>query len=117
MGVSIIYDRMQGVATVYCNTVGWSLGPVFTGEGDWDANDVTKAFLTWLEEDIRKLHRDIGETGVEKKKNEFVGLVGDGGTHEICEGCCGSGRRYSNMRCETCDGVGITEKAKETVDA
>lgn len=34
MGVSIIHDSKRSMATIYCNTADWSLGPVF-----WDLEE------------------------------------------------------------------------------
>lgn len=45
MGVRILHDRENEIATIYCSTVGWSLGPLFEGP---DADTDAEAFLIWL---------------------------------------------------------------------
>lgn len=50
MGCHIVYDQNQNLAVLYCSTSEWAFGPVFSDEGDHDANDRAEAFCRWLGE-------------------------------------------------------------------
>lgn len=55
MGVRILHDRKAEMATIYCSTSEWSLGPIFhdnRGLG-LEANEIANRFLKWLPSDAR----------------------------------------------------------------
>ena len=66
MGVHILHDREAKLATIYCSTMDWSLGPVFCKEPrlDLDAEEVAQKFLGWLALDPRELNEDSLEVRV-----------------------------------------------------
>lgn len=121
MGVSILHDEHDRIATIYCNTTDWSLGPVFFDQDDGTpAGDVAQAFLTWLGDDPRTIQAYGGPKGLEGWKNEFLNLIGDAGTHQVCKGCDGEGGHYRAGRggnhagrgrraeCAACKGTGVS---------
>jgi hypothetical protein len=50
MGCRIAHDRSQNLAVFYCSTADWAFGPVFTDDGDHDADERAEAFVRWLRE-------------------------------------------------------------------
>lgn len=64
MGVRILTDTQSDYpqAVLYCSTSDWAFGPVFSGNGEHDAEERAAAFLRWLPDDPRRLTESELET-------------------------------------------------------
>jgi hypothetical protein len=76
MGISILRDRDDSHAVLYCNTTDWAFGPVHISE--WQcASDELWLFYEWLPGDPR----EYSDSDLEDKHAEFCGLL------KYCERC------------------------------
>jgi len=71
MGVHILQNKEEEIATLYCSTTEWSFGPVFHEQKPYiSAYDYAQKFLDWLPQDARTYtERELGN-----KYSEFQNL-------------------------------------------
>ena len=83
MGVRIIHDREEHVATIYCSCTDWSLGPVFYADSEkgLDAEEVAQLFLQWFGGDPRKLK---SSTMLEQQRDDFLRWLADLKPCHVC---------------------------------
>lgn len=70
MGVQILFDQKNEIASIYCSTSDWSFGPVFYERDGIAAYQVAEGFLFWLRTDVR----EFSQGQLESKYAEFCGL-------------------------------------------
>jgi len=54
MGVRILYNSSDGMATIYCSTTDIAFGPVFYDGDNHEADERAEAFIKWLPQDARR---------------------------------------------------------------
>jgi len=102
MGVRILYDAEQELATFYCSTAGTVIGPLVRPVGDLDARDSAEAFLQWVQKafpfasDIRALTPEFLAAVYEKWHQAEVVMPHEPGNTIAREGYdrCDCGCKY-----------------------
>ena len=93
MGVRILSDKYDEIASLYCSTSDWSFGPIFYNDGIINASEFADAFLKWLPEDPRTYRDDE----LEKKYHEFRSF-----NWKHCPQCCAELIPEKHRACDAC---------------
>lgn len=54
MGCRILYDGLKDIACLYCSTSDVAFGPLFSDDGEHDAEERAESFVRWLLLDPRR---------------------------------------------------------------
>ena len=92
MATEIIYDSEEDKAAFFCNTSGWTFGPVFSAhnENGWmlDGREAAESFLEWYEKTYERDPRKASQSELEARYHEWLAPLTENIEEEdVCADC------------------------------